>query len=563
MLRRLVLWSGLVLLAHLPAFAQPVQPTPDPADPAAAQAMLHGSLQLSIADAVAMGLKNNLDVEVSRHDPLSSWEDMRAAWGAYDPLAFADFGYESRKTPVASSLQSSAVLTERELGGQSGLQGKLPWVNAVYGVSYVGSSLESNSSIKDLSPEYTSRIVFQTSIPLLKNLIWDQDWTRVKQTRILYGVANDEFRRQVMDTVSNIETAYWDLVAQEEQERVAQKSVEAARALLRQTKTQYEVGVVSRVEVTEAEAGLATREVELIRAQNFHESAQDLLMNQVLGRGLRPGSRLAIVPTDRPGDYVVYEIDVEEAARKAFENRPELAALQQAIEGRVIEAKYRNNQKLPQLDVRADYSLAGISGKTNASRLDFNAGTRATNTAVNGLIGFTGAPVPLLPVPPPQGAPLVGRSYGSSHDTWSDADSWSARGVVSIPIGNVAARHLASRAEIELRKSHSELARLEQGIILGVRLAARNLESAQEGIEAAERARVAAEEQLRAERIRLEQGESTPFDVLLREESLVGAESSKINAIRIYRNSVVALDREQGTILKTRNILIDDVRTLR
>jgi outer membrane protein TolC len=74
---------------------------------------------------------------------------------------------------------------------------------------------------------------------------------------------------------------------------------------------------------------------------------------------------------------------------------------------------------------------------------------------------------------------------------------------------------------------------------------------------------VAAEEQLRAERIRLEQGESTPFAVLQREEDLVQAEAAKINAIRVYRNSIADLDRQQGTSLQSRNIVIDDVRTLR
>ena len=45
----------------------------------------------------------------SRHDPLASWEEFRSAWGAYDPQLFADFGYRSQETPVASSLQATAT----------------------------------------------------------------------------------------------------------------------------------------------------------------------------------------------------------------------------------------------------------------------------------------------------------------------------------------------------------------------------------------------------------------------------------------------------------------------
>ena len=73
----------------------------------------------------------------------------------------------------------------------------------------------------------------------------------------------------------------------------------------------------------------------------------------------------------------------------------------------------------------------------------------------------------------------------------------------------------------------------------------------------------ASAEQLRAERIRLEHGESTPFDVLLREEDLVQAESQRIAALRVYRGSVAALDRAQGTMLEDRGIVLEDALTLR
>ena len=95
--------------------------------------------------------------------------------------------------------------------------------------------------------------------------------------------------------------------------------------------------------------------------------------------------------------------------------------------------------------------------------------------------------------------------------------------------------------------------------LLEVRNGARDLQSAQEGIEAAKRRQAAAAEQLRAEKIRLEHGESTPFDVLQRESALVEAESQKIAAFQQYRVSVTELERAQGTILETRNIVIDEV----
>ena len=85
---------------------------------------------------------------------------------------------------------------------------------------------------------------------------------------------------------------------------------------------------------------------------------------------------------------------------------------------------------------------------------------------------------------------------------------------------------------------------------------------AEERCREAEARRVAAEEQLRAETIRLEHGESTPFEVLQRERDLVDAESQKINALRLYRLSQAKLQRDEGTILSDRNVAIDQVRQL-
>jgi len=63
--------------------------------------------------------------------------------------------------------------------------------------------------------------------------------------------------------------------------------------------------------------------------------------------------------------------------------------------------------------------------------------------------------------------------------------------------------------------------------------------------------------------VRLEHGESTPFDVLLREQDLVQAQSQKIFAQKTYHNSITALDRAQGTILERNQIVVEDAATLR
>jgi outer membrane protein TolC len=297
------------------------------------------------------------------------------------------------------------------------------------------------------------------------------------------------------------------------------------------------------VEVTEAEAGLSQREVALIRARNDYRNQQDVLIDLVLGQGLRAASTLEIEPTDNPVEIIAYEIEPESAVARAIENRPELVQAQKEIKRQEVQLAFARNQRLPALDGIFAYGQNGLSGH-EAPQFDPCASP---------------FPPPSCPTPPS----ATQGNYGHNFDDYDDSPEYQARGRFSIPIPNTSARKIASRTEFELNRAETRYRRLEQDIILEVRQAARNLRASQEGIVAAESARRAADEQLRAERIRLEYGESTPFDVLLREEQLVDRENELINAYRAYHLSVTALDRAQGTILRNRNIAISDVAPLR
>ena len=486
-----------------------------------------------------MGIENNLDVQIARFDPLIASEDATAAWGYYDPQLFARYLYSHTETPVASTLQTSRVLLEKEHFGTGGISGVLPKLNWQYEIGYSGDALESNSSIQSLSPQYTAGITANVTLPLLRDFLWSEPWLLVKTTKLLEGSSLDQFRQDLTDIVTETERAYWELVASEERLRVANKSLEANLTLLDQTKAQYDVGVVSRVEVVEAEAGVAERDFARIRAENEYRRAQDNLIDFVLGPNLTPDSTLEIQPTTIP-DVVQYDVDPEAATAKALENRPELAVARAEVERTELNRKFAFNQMLPQLDAVGSYGYNGLAGRTSSTP-DIFGGVRQ----------------------PIRG---VGRHYSDTDNGFFGADgarSWTAGGVFSIPIGDVGARAAKRRADLEATRARTQVRREEQRIVLEIREAIRNLQSAQEGIEAAERRRLAAAEQFRAENIRLEHGESTPFDVLQREEQLIEAESQKIAALQIYRNSLAALDRAQGTILRERNVIVEQARVLR
>jgi outer membrane protein TolC len=488
---------------------------------------------MGVDEAVALALRHNLQVEVERFAPLIAEADQQGAWGAYDPVIAADARYDVQKTPNTFTLNPIAFSVNRERGGGIGLEQLLPYIGATLGIRFDAAASTTNSAVQSLSPQFDTSVFLTADVPLARNLIWNEPWTQVKVRASQYFSARESFRTSVMDTTQSTVNAYWELVAASEQVRVARKSLETAQALLEQSKTQYEVGVVSRVDVVEAEAGVAEREFDLITETNRFRNVQDRLIDLALGRELESTTELRIVPTEDPEAYQLRTIDVQQAVEVAFRERPELRVADREIEQGEIDLRFAKNQRLPQLDVGVRYGFVGISGEANEDCCAFGA-------------------------PPTD----VGNFDESSDDffTGDGADNVRVTGNFSIPFPNTTARKRVTRSQIELRRSKTRRARVEQDIILGVREAARTLKASEQGIEAAERRRLAAEEQLRAERIRLEHGESTPFEVLQRQSDLVEAESQKIAALRAYRAAETALERAQGTILDFYKVRIEEAR---
>jgi len=487
-------------------------------------------IHLSLAQAIDNALVNNLDLQISRFAPelaLQRWEE---AHGAYDPDFFANYGYRSAETPSPFQTTSGGapvteipVVSQRTHSGETGLRGEVPMVGAQYGIHYVGERNVTKGTENLLIPhEYSADLEATLSVPLLRDLIWNQSWTRIQSRELEHSATREGFRTEMMNIARNTERAYWDLIATREKMGVDQKSLETSIALLEQTKAQYEVGTVSKVEVVEADAGVAERELNLIRSENVYRTAQDRLIDIITGSRLRATSEFTVEPTDALMGVEMESIDVATSMQEAEANRPELAAAAYIIDQREVELKFAENQKLPRLDVEGSYGYVGLTGE------DRNGND-------------------------------VGDYWDTHDDFFSDDGNlqWATKGTFSIPLGNRTAKHRAIQADIELRKSHTELARLRQRIVLEVRETVRNLRSAALGITASERRSEAAQEQLRAEEIRLKYGDSTPFDVLQRERDLVDAESQRIGAYQLYRVSLAELERAQGTILKSQNIRID------
>src|SRR5262245_58991346 len=443
--------ASLVLCASAgTALAQPQPPEPVPPPtppgtmPTAASAAAAERIPLSLHEAISLGIENNTDVQLVRYDPPIAEYEHSAAWGVHDPNLFGDYTYQSSNLPTASTFFPDQFI-ERVSEGNTGLSGLVPRLGWLYQIAYHGDSTKTNSRIQTLGTTYTSNFTASLTAPLLKGAWWGAAWTQVELTGIGSELAREQFRQRLMDIVGGppgvpleqnpgIEFAYWTLAARKQELEVTNKSLETARVLLRQTQAQYEVGVVSRVEVTEAEAGVADREFRQITAENLYRNAQDELIDRVYGPRLTPTSQLEIEPTDRPESYVTFAVDPDLSMQRALERRPELAFAKQLVEQGEIALKFAKNERLPQLDVVGSYGTHGLSGNNpNCPFLNINA---AGDCVVN---PADPASPPFVPSQPSG----IGTRYSDNDDFWFKGDKdrvWTGGAVFSIPIPNTTAR---------------------------------------------------------------------------------------------------------------------------
>lgn len=531
-MKRIVL---LAVLATLPWTALAEQlGEPEPPDPESV---------MTLRQAIALALRNNLDIEIARADPALAAEGVEAARGAFDPVGSASSSFAHSETPVASTFQAGGSVAFDGWTYDTGVSGILP-LGVSYSSGYVMQRSESGSDGVNLAREWSPTWRSEVTLPLLRDFYNNTANVAVRRGRLAYESSEEQFRLTLSDLILGIENSYWGLAASRAQERVAQKSLATARDLLERTRIQVEVGSVAPVAVTEAEAGVAERELNAIIAQNRAAAGQDALINTLLAP--RPEVFADMRILTEPPTFRDYPIDVGEAVAKAMKLRPELVQAQKQLEDAQLQLDLAENQRRPRLDVIASYEVQGLSGSPKSCGQTFGCRLQIAQ-------GGPGAPLASDPVGPELGDSL------DSHDAFFRADgahSWSVTGRVEIPFGNTTARARASQRNIELRRARTLLRRQQQSIILDVRNAVRNFRSSVEAVEAAERRRIASEETLRAEQERDRLGTSTPFEVLQREEDLAEAERQVITSLLGHRNAITALEQSQGGLLEARQISI-------
>ena len=428
--------------SHLPNFFAPYVPrdVPEPrvTNSGRIDSLLrNGKMMLSLEDAIALALENNLDLAIARYNlAIADTDILRAksgnavrgvATGLVEGTPGGGIGGFGAGAPGAGGAGTGASgLVQSTLGTGAPLDSYDPSLIASLNIGHsslpqsntvtTGVSLfQQNSGIANFSysqafptgtrltfdfnnSRATNNGLFSTLVPEIRS-----DFRVSFRQHLLSGfglgpnlrfihiaknnreISDVAFRNQVVATIVQIQNIYWDLVSAFETVRVNEQSVALAEKTVSDDHAQVKIGNLAPIEVTRAESELAQRRQDLLIAQTQLQ-LQQLLMKNAITRNLsdRELASAQVVPTNvvaLPAEEPV--VPVDDLIKDALVHRPELVQTRIDLTNRDISRKGARNALLPSVDFVAWYGGAGLAGVQNPLNSDVPPSSIPTTAAVS------------------------------------------------------------------------------------------------------------------------------------------------------------------------------------
>lgn len=473
------------------------------------QEIIRVSMQRSLLTAV----QNNLQVQFARLQPSIEQNRVIAAeaafdwalfstgtWNSLDRQSVGNFGVQNT---YQQDLQNSLGVRRRTTGGgQFSLQ-------QTTGLS--DYKLQNNPIRPD--PTGQSELTIQFDQPLLRNFGSD---VNLAEVRLAENTERDQIqvlKANLIRTAQDAEEAYWLLSSAYQQLKIAQRLVDRGvqvRDVLRSRSSA--AGDVRQAQLSDAVAQVASREADVVRAELAVRSASDRLKVILNDRDLPVGSDVLIIPSDAPVDQAI-EYSVADSMILAIQNRPEIQRAVLGIDDSSIRQMVADNGRLPQLDMRTQVRMSGLSTDIG----------RAVGRQTSGNFADY----------------VVGLSF-------------------EVPIGNRGPEAIFRVRQLERTQAVIAYRDVVQRVTSDVVIALRQVTSNYALIEQTRAARLAAAENLRALEVEEKTIQAlTPefLDLKLRRQAaLAGVEIQEFNALTDYNISVARLHSACGTTLSRNGI---------
>ncbi|WP_172830297.1 TolC family protein [Opitutus sp. GAS368] len=473
-----------------------------------------GGEKIGLNDAIQRALAKNFSIKVDGFSTAIASAQVTEALGKFDPVFNGSYTYAESFNPAladaTTGLRPPPSFSKSDTADFN-LGGVLPW-----GMTYKfdANSLNSRGTFNGYIDNYNTFAGISGTQPLLRNFGFGPTLASIRIAQVNRGISQWAFRQSVMDTISQVIFAYYDLNFSYANLHSAVRSKELAMQLVDENRKRFKVGNMSEYDVGVAESRAATRDESILFAQRAVQAAEYAL-KQLITDDKTPGllaQRIAIEPPPPPPIVIV---DAATDFHTALQKRPDYQQAKLALKRDGISARLQRNQLLPRVDLVGSYGYNGYDTDLRTSRQQVR-----------------------------------------SEDY--HAYSWGV--VVSVPLTFTTERGRYRAAKMQERQSATILAEVEQGIVVSVGNAAGQIETNQKRVQSTRHARELAQATLDAEVKRLRAGTSTTFQVAQQQEIVSGAEVSEARAQADYAKALAEYDRQLGVTLEKLNINVEPPR---
>ena len=378
-----------------------------------------GKLYLTLQDAIALALENNIDIESQRYDA-SGWRLERAQAGGALPGVTTGASQTSSVASGQGVLGSQAAAGVRISGANGGTAGQtnvtvsqvgtvaqtydptvqdattfshksLPQANTVtsgnslliqgqriftdsyqqgfetggsVNVSYNEHYLNESAPTDLLNPSVAPTLSISIQHNLLQGLGVAVNTKDIRVAKANVTISDLNFRSQVERTIGNVAGAYYALVGDYEDLRAKQDALDAAKTFVNDTKRRVELGA-AELDITTAQNQLAIADQARINSQAAIRQGELQLKGLISRTGLGDPliAEVQIVPLDHIEIPAADDIPAfKDLVAKAVANRADLKAAKANAEVSEISAIATVNGLLPSAVALVSKSNAGTAG---------------------------------------------------------------------------------------------------------------------------------------------------------------------------------------------------------
>ena len=459
--------------------------------------------ELPLRAAIASALEHNLDLRIAAYAPVNALDSVAIEEAQFDPSLFARVSLQEGKSAARSSrLDQEGVVPENEnRRAQVGIDKRFSSGATISLDSSIARSSSNNNAARN--PDYGSNVGLSISQPLLKDAWSTVNLAPLARAKVTAERSLFELRSDVLDLVLNTEIAYWNLVYTRADKALTASSLALAENLLDENGERKRLGLVTPLEVLQAEAEFLNQQEAIIQADRAIEDAQDVLrhamgqtdfMETISGEILVTSLPDKMEPLRPIGD-VVKDAVISDVDAKVQERRIELERINRIL---------AQDETRPDLDLTADVTYLGRD--------------QDGNTAYRGAYNADG------------------------HDCTLGLE-------VRIPWGFRDARARARQAERALEAATLQLYNIKQEKALAARNAWRSASAGFKRIEVTRASVLLNEEAFEQERARYSSG-LVPYRSLLEaQRDYDRAKSNYLQSIIETLRATVRLSRVDGTLL--------------